>query len=158
MNRLVPNLSGASKWGRLVTATGILSLAVILSGCPKSTAHKAREAVADIASGLQAVQVVNEDLYHAKLITPKEGITLGTFVILATQLNDQALACVKNVSGSPSVLALCVQPLVDQFKQQEAVAILGLGNPKARSKFETALKAVDAGLAVLQGILGSLHQ
>lgn len=153
MNRLMPNLSGGSKWGRLVTATAILPLALLLAACPKSTAHRAREAVADIASGLQSVEQVTEALYQQKAITPAEGQALSTYLILATRLNDQGLACVKNGGNDMALVAVCVQPIVDQMKQQEAVAVLKIENPRSRSKFETALTGVDAGLSVLQGIL-----
>ena len=154
MQRLIPT-RGTS--GRLAAAFVLVALTLLTAACPAGTVHKAREAVADVASGLQAVQAVNEQLYEAKLITPAEGAALAGFVVEATYLTDNAHACVANLSNNATAIAGCVQPYVDQLKTQEAMTLLKIGNPEARSKFETALRGVDAALAVLQSILGSLH-
>lgn len=141
-------------WKRLVPAMLLTSCLIFLTACPKSTVHKSREAVADIASGLQAVQQLNEDLYHSKLITASEGTAIASFVVQATYLNDHAHACVSNLSDNIQAIAGCVAPYVDQLKGAEAVTLLKINNPRARLKFETALKGIDTGLAVLQSILG----
>ena len=81
---------------RNVAIRSIGALCIILLGsafsCSPSSYHTAADATAKIASGLAAVETVNEDLAAQKLISASATIAVANYVSAATLCNDSFVA------------------------------------------------------------------
>ena len=143
-----------------IAIRSIGALCIVLLGCAfscnPSGYHAAVDASAKIASGLAAVETVNEDLAAQKLIGSSATIAVANYVNAATLCNDAFVAQLKTLGGvnantGPQIYSWwtaargCIQPPLD-------TAVL-VDNPQARARLDAALTAVNAAAQIIDLLL-----
>jgi hypothetical protein len=136
------------------------ALCIILLGCAfscsPSSYHTAADATAKIATGLAAVETVNEDLATQKLISASATIAVANYVNAATLCNDAFVSQLKalgavNAATGPQIYSWwtaarnCIQPPLD--------TMVLVDNPQARARLDAALAAVNVAALSLDLLL-----
>lgn len=145
---------------RNIAIRSIGALCIVLLGCAfscsPSSYHSAADATAKIATGLAAVETVNEDLAAQKLISASATIAVANYVYAATLCNDvfvsqlKALGAVDAATG-PQIYSWwtaarhCIQSPLD--------TLVLVDNPQARARLDAALAAVNAAAQIIDLLL-----
>jgi hypothetical protein len=140
---------------RSIGAFCIILLACAFS-CSPSSYHAAADATAKIATGLAAVETVNEDLATQKLISASATIAVANYVHAATLCNDAFVSQLKalgavNAATGPQIDSWwtaarnCIQPPLD--------TMVLVDDPQARARLDAALAAVNAAAQIMDLLL-----
>ncbi|MGA2000255.1 MAG: hypothetical protein ABSG52_09690 [Terriglobales bacterium] len=140
---------------RSIGALCIILLACAFS-CGPSSYHTAADAAAKIATGLAAVETVNEDLATQKLIGASATIAVANYVNAATLCNDAFVSQLKalgavNAATGPQIYSWwtaarnCIQPPLD--------TMVLVDDAQARARLDAALAAVNAAAQIIDLLL-----
>jgi hypothetical protein len=135
----------------------LIASAIMLSAfsCNSSDIHKASDAAAKIASGLKAIEKVNEDLYPSQL-TVEETVAISKGVAGATLVNDRFVGCVRGLkqSAGNAGLIACFDSLANALNDLNNKSLLGIKNPDARARFALTFQAVEEKAKFIAGAIG----
>jgi len=140
---------------RSIGALCIILLACAFS-CGPSSYHTAADAAAKIATGLAAVETVNEDLATQKLIGASATIAVANYVNAATLCNDAFVSQLKalgavNAATGPQIYSWwtaarnCIQSPLD--------TMVLVDDAQARARLYAALAAVNAAAQIIDLLL-----
>jgi hypothetical protein len=145
---------------RNIAIRSIGALCIILLGCAfscsPSSYHTAAGATAKIATGLAAVETVNQDLATQKLIGASATIAVANYVNAATLCNDAFVSQLKavgalNAAAGPQIYSWwtaarnCIQSPLD--------TMVLVDDPQARARLDAALAAVHAAAQIIDLLL-----
>ena len=124
--------------------------------CSPSSYHTAADATAKVATGLAAVETLNQDLAAQKLIGASATIAVANYVNAATLCNDAFVSQLKalgavNAATGPQIYSWwttarnCIQPPLDSMALVD--------DPQARARLDAALDAVNAAAQIIDLLL-----
>jgi hypothetical protein len=140
-----------------------LALCLMLTvACSESDYHKAANASAKIASGLAAIEQINENSYHAGLLSKEESVAIAGYTIEATRANDVFVGRIKSLGSiDTSNRALVVGWFGDVAASIQLLneqGVLHVKNPDTKAKLAIAVTAVQASVQIIQALLGMTAQ
>ena len=139
-----------------VTAAFIIVFLACAFSCSPNAYHTAADATAKIASGLAAVETVNEDLATRKLISASATIAVANYVNAATLCNDAFVSQLKALGAVNAATGPQIYPWLTAARnciQSPLDTMVLVDNPQARARLDASLAAVNAAMQIIDLLL-----
>lgn len=141
----------------------LICFAVLMSAaCPESSYHKANRAAKQIADDLSEFEKQVENFHVSGDIDDGEAANLANLAKQAATANDAFVAKLQTIktidSKSYAQVVQWIQDLADTIQQLNSQGVLHLKSQKAQHEFAVIYASIDAGLTVIQGLMGTQQQ
>jgi hypothetical protein len=135
---------------------GLLALMFVLSGCTSDQQIKVANTVYTVVEAV--VTTAQQDLpalVAAGIFTPAEQPIVNGYLTILGSLNDQYQACLATAQTKLSKVLVCAQGFTTALNSSAVLSELRVLNPKAQSKVQLYIAAVQIALNVALVALGT---
>lgn len=154
----VKTQAGFGRMGAILMLA-VVSMVVLLSGCPKGAVHQASQLANAVGGSLEKAQKLNESLYTQKVISAEDSMAVAQAILETSQANDALVAQVRSVkelnldSAAPILTALDnLTASVDRLQKQ---GVLHIKSESSRQTFDSYMQVIRAAIKSAQAIIAT---